>query len=130
MQQLANYIAAANRPPVNNAWLDNVEPATGKVYSQVPDSDAADLELAIAAGEKALPAWKAPPLDAKSRILLAVADGIERRLDELARAESTDTGKPLTLARTVEIPRAAANFRFFAAALTQFSTEAFAMPGE
>lgn len=130
MRKLANYLAAANQTPTNGVYLDNVEPATGQVYSQVPDSDAADLELAVAAAEKAAPAWKSLPLDAKSRILSAIADGIERRSEELARAEAIDTGKPLALARSLDIPRAAANFRFFAAALTQFSTEAFVMPGE
>jgi aminomuconate-semialdehyde/2-hydroxymuconate-6-semialdehyde dehydrogenase len=123
-------VDGSDRDPVQGAYLDNVEPATGQVYSQVPDSDAADLELAVAAAERALPGWKAQSLEARARILNAIADGIERRLSELARAEAIDNGKPVTLARSLDIPRAAANFRFFAAALTQFASEAHAMGSE
>jgi aminomuconate-semialdehyde/2-hydroxymuconate-6-semialdehyde dehydrogenase len=129
VQQLGNYLGAV-RAPVNGAYLDNVEPATGQVYSQVPDSDAADLELAIADAGRAWPEWRAQSMEVRSRVLNAIADGIERRLPELARAEAVDNGKPLSLARSLDIPRAAANFRFFSAALTQFATEAHPMGAE
>jgi aminomuconate-semialdehyde/2-hydroxymuconate-6-semialdehyde dehydrogenase len=130
MEHLANYIDGAYRAPVNGAYLDNYEPATGRIYSKVPDSDAADLALAVTAAERALPGWKAQAAEARARILNKIADGIERRLEELARAEAVDNGKPITLARTLEIPRAATNFRFFAAAVTQFASEAHAMGTE
>lgn len=130
VEHLSNYIAGASSVPVNGAYLDNVEPATGRVYSRVPDADAADLELAVAAAERALPGWRAQSLEARARILNAIADGIEHRLNDLARAEAVDNGKPLTLARSLDIPRASANFRFFAAALTQFASEAHAMGSE
>jgi aminomuconate-semialdehyde/2-hydroxymuconate-6-semialdehyde dehydrogenase len=126
MQKLANYIGAAHRPPVGAAYLENFEPATGRVYSEVPDSESADLALAVAAAEQALPAWRAQSPDARAKVLYAIAEGIDRRAEELARAESIDNGKPITLARTLDIPRAAVNFRFFAAAITQFATEAHA----
>src|SRR5262249_41034299 len=86
--------------------------ATGKSYSHVPDSDVRDVELAVAAAEKAFPEWSRRPVAERSKILLRVADLIERDLEKLARAESIDTGKPLSLARTLDIPRAAINFRF------------------
>lgn len=130
MEQLPNYIDGVSRAPISGNYLDNVEPATGKIYSRIPDSDTADLALAIAAAEKALPAWKGQSLEVRSRILNAVADGIDRRLEELARAESIDNGKPLSLARSLDIPRASTNFRFFAAALTQFSSESHATGSE
>src|SRR5262249_41467542 len=127
---IANYIDGAYHAPISGVYLDNIEPATGKVYSKVPDSNAADLAVAVAAAERALPGWKAQPLEVRARILNEIADGIERRLGELARAEAVDNGKPITLARTLEIPRAASNFRFFAAAVTQFASEAHAMGTE
>jgi aminomuconate-semialdehyde/2-hydroxymuconate-6-semialdehyde dehydrogenase len=130
MQLIANYIDGAYRPPVHGVYLDNYEPATGKVYSKVPDSEAADLALAVTAAQKVLPAWRTMPAEARAKVLNAIADGIEQRLEELARAEAVDNGKPITLARTLEIPRAASNFRFFAAAVTQFATEAHAMGTE
>lgn len=129
MEKLSNYLGAL-RAPVNGAYLDNVEPATGQVYSQAPDSDAADLELAVAAAERAWPDWRVQAPESRARILNAIADGIERRLPELARAEAVDNGKPLSLARSLDIPRAAANFRFFASALTQFASEAHPMGAE
>ncbi|MFT3883729.1 MAG: aldehyde dehydrogenase [Gemmatales bacterium] len=123
MERLSNYIDGVARDPVNGTYLDNVDPATGKIYSHIPDSDNADLALAIAAAENALPSWKALSLEARAKILNGIADGIDRRLEELARAESVDNGKPISLARSLDIPRASANFRFFAAAMTQFSSE-------
>jgi aminomuconate-semialdehyde/2-hydroxymuconate-6-semialdehyde dehydrogenase len=129
VEKLSNYLGALCAP-INGAFLDNVEPATGQVYSQVPDSDAADLELAVAEAARAWPEWRMQSADHRARILNAIADGIERRLPELARAEAVDNGKPLSLARSLDIPRAAANFRFYAAALTQFASEAHPMGAE
>ncbi len=114
---LANFIHGKHAPPRGSQYLDNVEPATGKVYGKVPDSDAADVSAAVEAAKAAFPAWAATPAEQRSRILLKIADLIDKNLETLARAESIDTGKPLTLARTVDIPRAAANFRFFATAI-------------
>ncbi|MCI0670797.1 MAG: aldehyde dehydrogenase [Myxococcaceae bacterium] len=111
------------QPAVSGRWLDSFEPATGQVFARVPDSDAADVERAVAAAAKAAPGWAATPASTRSRTLRQLARLIERDLEKLARAESVDTGKPLSLARTVDIPRAAQNFEFFADAATQFSTE-------
>jgi aminomuconate-semialdehyde/2-hydroxymuconate-6-semialdehyde dehydrogenase len=98
-------------------YLDNIEPATGKPYSQVADSDTRDVELAVAAAAQAFPGWSRTSAAERSRILLRIAEFIERDLETLARAESIDTGKPLSLARNLDIPRAASNFRFFATAI-------------
>lgn len=123
MEQLSNYIDGVSRVPIHGDYLDNVEPATGKIYSSIPDSDTADLALAVAAAERAFPVWRTQSPEARAKVLNAIADGIDRRIEELTRAESIDNGKPLSLARSLDIPRASANFRFFAAALTQFSSE-------
>jgi aminomuconate-semialdehyde/2-hydroxymuconate-6-semialdehyde dehydrogenase len=122
--QIQNFIDGQFVEPVGGRYLDNIEPATGKPYSQVADSDADDVDLAVAAAEKAFADWSKKSAAERSRILLRIADLIERDLEKLARAESIDTGKPLLLARTLDIPRAASNFRFFATAILHTESEA------
>ena len=124
LERIKNFIDGKFVDPVGGKYLDNIEPATGKPYSQVPDSDARDVDLAVAAAEKAFEEWSRAPATDRSRILLRIADLIERDLEELARAESIDTGKPLSLARSLDIPRAASNFRFFATAILHTESEA------
>jgi len=124
MQRIQNYIEGAFVPPASNQYIDNFEPATGEVYSQVPDSAAEDVARAVEAAKRAFPAWSVTPLEERSRTLHRIADLIEKRREELAIAESRDVGKPLALARSVDIYRAMANFRFFASAVVNFSSEA------
>src|SRR5437868_15282146 len=116
-EKIQNFIEGQFVEPLGGRYLDNIEPATGKPYSQVADSDARDVDLAVAAAEKAFVEWSRTSATDRSRILLRIADFIERDREKLARAESIDTGKPLSLARTLDIPRAASNFRFFATAI-------------
>src|SRR5881394_923431 len=123
-EAIQNFIDGQFVAPVGGRYLDNIEPATGKPYSQVADSDTRDVELAVAAAEKAFPEWSQRPAAERSKILLHIADLIERDLEKLARAESIDTGKPLSLARSLDIPRAASNFRFFATAILHTESEA------
>jgi len=124
---LQNYINGGYQAPINNHYIDNIEPATGEVYGKLPDSDIDDLELAVIAAEKALPAWQSMPLEQRADILYAIAKGIEGQLEALALAESIDNGKPVSLARMVDIPRAASNFKFFAHACSQFASESHSM---
>jgi len=105
-------------------WLDNFDPAAGAPYGRVASSDSADVERAVAAARRAFPAWSTTPVAQRSRLLRAVARLIERDKDRLARAEAIDGGKPVTLASSVEVPRAAQNFDFFADAITQWHSEA------
>ncbi|WP_020566690.1 aldehyde dehydrogenase [Neolewinella persica] len=127
MIKISNYINGELTPPANGQYIDLFDPSVGQPYAKVPDADAADVELAVAAGLKAFPAWAATSINERSRILNRIADLIEESLEELAKAESVDNGKPVTLARAVDIPRSAANFRFFAQAITQFATQAHEM---
>lgn len=124
VQRILNYIGGELAGAASGRWLDNAEPATGRAYSQLPDSDGRDVEQAVEAAERAFPAWAALPATDRSRVLLRLADGIESSLDDLARDESVDTGKPVSLARSVDIPRAVANFRFFATAILHETSEA------
>ena len=130
MIQLSNYINGQQVPPLSSTWLDNYEPATGQVYSRIPDSDGADVETAYQAARAAFPAWSTTPLEERYRILIRVSELIDHHLEELAEAESRDNGKPVWLARKVDIPRASSNFRFFATGLMHFSSESHEMPGE
>src|SRR5712691_1810195 len=127
--QLRNFIDGQFVEPIGGNYIDNIEPATGKVYSQVADSDSRDVELAVTAAEKAFADWSRKPAADRSRILLRIADLIERDLEKFARAESIDTGKPLSLARSLDIPRAVANFRFFATAILHTESEAHVTDG-
>lgn len=126
---IRNFIDGRFIEPLSGRYLDNIEPATGKPYSLVPDSEAPDVELAVNAAEKAFLNWSKTPAADRSRILLRIADLIERDLEKLARAESIDTGKPLSLARSLDIPRAASNFRFFATAILHTENEAHVTDG-
>tara|TARA_R110000737_G_scaffold77432_3_gene108593 strand:+ start:1713 stop:3155 length:1443 start_codon:yes stop_codon:yes gene_type:complete len=129
MDIIANFIDGQYQAPRLQQYLDNIEPATGKVYGQIPDSSSDDVEIAVAAATKALPAWRALPLEIRADYLTAIAQEIEQRIDELALAEAIDNGKPISLARSVDIPRAASNFKFFAHACSQFASESHAMAG-
>lgn len=130
MFQLKNYINGELVSPVKNEYFDNYEPATGQVYSQIPDSDAADIELAYQAAESAFESWSNTTLDFRFEAIMKLVRLIEQNHHKLAEAESKDNGKPLKLAMKVDIPRAAANFKFFANAITQFASESHNMPGE
>jgi aminomuconate-semialdehyde/2-hydroxymuconate-6-semialdehyde dehydrogenase len=129
MTKIINFIDGQFIEPAGGKYLENIEPATGKPYSQVADSDARDIELAVAAAEKAFPDWSRTPAADRSALLLRIADLIERDLEKFALAESVDTGKPLSLARSLDIPRAISNFRFFATAILHTESEAHVSDG-
>lgn len=125
LARVEHFIDGQGRPADGGAWLDNLDPATGAVIGHVAAGGAADVEAAVAAARRAFPAWARTPAAERSRLLLAVAARIEENLDDLAEAETRDTGKPLRLSRTVDIPRAAANFRYFATAILHDHAEAY-----
>ena len=127
MLEIRNYIGGKLQPASSGGWLDDFEPATGKVYARIPDSGSADVEQAVAAATAAFPAWSALSGEARGRWLQKLADLIERDSEKLVRAESVDNGKPVELARRLDIPRAVSNLRFFAAAASQFASESHAM---
>ncbi|OLC72184.1 MAG: 2-hydroxymuconic semialdehyde dehydrogenase [Deltaproteobacteria bacterium 13_1_40CM_4_68_19] len=124
MQDVLNFIDGRHAPAACGEWLDDVDPATGETYARVASSDARDVDRSVAAALHAFPTWSVTPVVERSKLLRRLARLIERDLEKLARAESIDSGKPLSAARTVDIPRAVQNFDFFADAVTQFSSEA------
>jgi len=124
MEKIQNYINGALTEPFNGTYLDNVNPAEGKVYSLIPDSGNRDVNHAVEAARRAFAKWSATPAEQRSAIMIKIADLIDRDLDKLALAESTDQGKPVKLAKTVDIPRASANLRFYATAILHTASDA------
>jgi aminomuconate-semialdehyde/2-hydroxymuconate-6-semialdehyde dehydrogenase len=123
--RLANFIANEFVAPASGAYFDDLEPASGNVIAEIPDSDARDVDAAVRAAKAAFPAWSKTTAEQRSGVLLKLADVIEQNFDELARCESQDNGKPLSLAKRMDIPRAVANFRFFATAILHQASEAY-----
>lgn len=127
MSNITNYINGTLVEPNAKKYLENINPATGKVYSYCPDSDETDVELAYQAAKAAFPEWSNMSANNRSKILLKLADLIEKNIDKLAIAESIDQGKPVWLAKLGEIPRAVENIHFFATAIEHFASESHAM---
>lgn len=124
MEKILNYINGVLTEPVRGKFFNNINPAEGKPYSLVPDSDAEDVANATAAAQQAFAKWSVTSAKDRSAILIKIAELIERDLDKLALAESIDQGKPVKLAKSLDIPRAAANIRFYATAILHESTTA------
>ncbi len=125
MLHIRNYINGHYCDPLANEWIENVNPATGEVYSLVARSAEADVNAAVQAAREAFPAWSNMPAKGRSEILLEVSRRIRIHLDDLALAESTDQGKPLSLARSMDIPRAIDNMAFFATEILHTHTDAY-----
>lgn len=130
MISLKHLIDGTLVDPASCRYLDNVDPSTGQVYSKVPDGDATDVEAAVSAAERAFPTWSKTPAESRSQALLKIADAIEARLDEFALAECIDNGKPLSLTKAMDIPRAVKNFRFFATSILHSKSETHVTDGQ
>jgi aminomuconate-semialdehyde/2-hydroxymuconate-6-semialdehyde dehydrogenase len=122
VKQLANFIDGRFWPATGGGYLDNLEPATGAVLARIPDSGLEDIEQAVAAADRAFPAWSGMSIAERIERLEALADLIEQNSEELAALESADTGKPLKLARDIDMARSRANLRFFCSSMSQWSS--------
>ncbi|WEN16619.1 aldehyde dehydrogenase [Rhodanobacter sp. AS-Z3] len=125
--RLANLIDGRQQASLGDRWLDVHEPATGTVFTHCPDSVASDVVAAIEAASRAAAGWASTPLEQRAQCLYRLADLIEASLEAFAALESRDSGKPLSLARRLDIPRAVSNLRYFAAAITGWGSESHAM---
>ncbi|HQZ96316.1 MAG TPA: aldehyde dehydrogenase [Pyrinomonadaceae bacterium] len=130
MDHLQNYIGGKLVSPVSGEYLGNFDPSTGAVYSLIPDSDERDVESAVQAASAAFSEWSSTSAEVRHDILMRLAALIERDLEPLALAESVDQGKPVSLARMVDIPRAVANFKFYATAAMHTANESHDSVGQ
>jgi len=126
-KRIQNLINGELLPPESNAYLDNYNPALGITYSYIPDSDEREVDAAVAAAKAAFPMWSRKTVEFRSRLMNRMADLIEQNLDLLSTVESDDNGKPVKMATKTDIPRSAANFRFFASGILHFSSESHNM---
>ena len=127
---IKNYINGTFQNPTDNNWLDNYNPSNGEVYGQIPNSSKQDVENAYTAAKTAFLSWSQTTLEERSRILIKISELLEANLQRFAEAESKDNGKPISLAKAIDIPRAASNFRFFGNAITQFASESHESIGQ
>jgi betaine-aldehyde dehydrogenase len=116
LRRLRNYIDGEFRDAADGRTTEVVNPATGEAYATAPLSGAADVDAAMAAAEAAFPAWRDLVPAERQKALLKIADAVEARAEELIAAESEDTGKPIGLTRSEEIPPMVDQIRFFAGA--------------
>ena len=123
MDKIFNYIDGQLVPSKSDKWIENTEPATGQTYSLIPDSDHEDVELAFSSAEKAFKDWSQKPVQERADIMLRISSLIEENKSVLAEAESRDNGKPVGLANTIDIPRAASNMKFFATGILHYASE-------
>ena len=124
---LENFIGGNLIGPLSGKFIDNINPANGEMFCQIPDSNEKDIEVAVGAAKKAFPKWSVTPAEERFNILNRIATLIDEHLDELALAETTDTGKPLWVSKRIDIPRASANLRFFATGIMHFAAESHTM---
>ena len=123
LMKIANYIDGVFVEPQNGKYIDNIDPSTGKIYGEIPKSTEADVTHAVGSAKKAFPSWSQLSASKRSSFLLKLADELDEKLEYFAKAESKDNGKPLSLAKKVDIPRAIDNFRFFATAILHENSE-------
>ena len=128
--KIQNFINGKFVNPISNDWIDNYCPANGEVYGQIPNSSKEDVETAYKSAQKAFKHWSQTTFEKRSRILIKISELLEANLDQFAEAESKDNGKPISLAKSIDIPRAASNFRFFGNAITQFASESHESVGQ
>ncbi len=123
MEKIYNFINGEFLLPSSNKYIEVIEPATGIPYAEVPDSNYKDIDQAINYASEAFISWSKTTIEKRSKILNQIARGIDLHADRLADIESRDTGKPLSLSKSVDIPRAAENFRFFSEHILTFDFE-------
>jgi aminomuconate-semialdehyde/2-hydroxymuconate-6-semialdehyde dehydrogenase len=130
VEHIQNFIGGELVAPSGGNYLENYDAATGKVYSMIADSDGRDVEKAVVAAKTAFADWSSASAESRHDVLMGVSRLIEKNLDELAMAESIDNGKPLSLAKAIDIPRAVSNFKFYATAAMHTANESHDMSGQ
>src|SRR5580698_6607322 len=114
--RLRNFVNGRYTDPCEGAYSEVIDPSTGQVYAHAPVSTAADVDEAMRAAAAAFGGWRDSTPAERSRAMLRFADAVERRADEFVAAETRNTGKPVALAVTDELPPSVDQLRFFAGA--------------
>jgi aminomuconate-semialdehyde/2-hydroxymuconate-6-semialdehyde dehydrogenase len=126
---ILHFINGQYVPSASGKTFEDRSPIDNRLIAQVHEGGRAEVDAAVAAARAALDGpWGKMSVAERSAILYAVADGINRRFDEFLAAEVADTGKPVSLASHIDIPRGAANFKVFADTVKNVATEFFEMP--
>jgi len=125
MDKILNYINGKFVEANSKKWINNYDPSTGEIYSLIPDSEKIDVELAQSAAQAAFDSWSSKPIHYRSKIIKKIADLVKENSNKLALAESIDNGKPLSLAKKIDIPRASANMSFFATAIIHEESQSY-----
>ena len=112
--QIENFIGGKFIAPLKKNYLENLNPATGKITSKIPSSTKEDVEMAVKSAQNALPDWSQLSIDKRIIWLRKIANALESRKEDIAALESMDTGKPISLANRVDAARSVSNFEFFA----------------
>ena len=115
-KRIKNFIGGERAEPADGRLYDLVNPSTGEAFAQAPASGKEDVDRAFDAAEKAFEVWRDSTPAERQLALLKLADAIEDRGEELVRAESENTGKPIGLTMEEEIPAMVDQIRFFAGA--------------
>ena len=127
MKDTLNFIDGRFVP--TGKLFDNRCPVDNRVVSRVHEAGKAEVDAAVAAARRALSGpWAKLGVQQRAEMLYAVADEINRRFDDFLQAEVADTGKPVSLASHLDIPRGAANFKIFADTVKNVATEFFEAP--
>src|SRR6476661_2154893 len=130
MERLSNFINGQYAAPAEGKYLDKISPITGEKIYELPDSSELDVVQAIKAAQKAFDDWSETKATDRAAIMNRIADLIDQKAAQLAEAETRDVGKTLELSKTLDMPRAALNFRFFASAILHKQEIATDMDGE
>jgi betaine-aldehyde dehydrogenase len=115
-ETLANFVGGRWQAATDGRTSDVIDPSTGEVYLQAPVSGPADVDSALRTAATAFETWRDTTPAERSLALLRFADAIEARTEDLVEAESRNTGKPVALTRSDEVPPLADELRFFAGA--------------
>ena len=127
MDQLRSFIGGAHVEGTGEV-IENIAPHTGRVVGEFREAGSAEVDAAVTAAREALKGpWGQMTIQERVELLYRVADGINDRFEAFLEAECLDTGKPYSLARHIDIPRGAANFRIFADTIKNVADEAFHM---
>ncbi|MFZ2228584.1 MAG: gamma-aminobutyraldehyde dehydrogenase [Candidatus Nanopelagicaceae bacterium] len=116
METLSSFINGKEVASLSGATTPITNPATGEVYAQAPKSNQADVELAMKAAATAFEGWRDSTPSERQRALLKIADALESRAEEIVEIESRNTGKPIAVTMSEEIPPMIDQIRFFAGA--------------